>query len=145
MNNRLKQHAVAVRNGRFDNPEKCRRIQDIHLAGHDVGEVIFATYKDAGDALRAERTLILNFRSTTTNMVCGSIPEWVRAAINAGYWLSRMRSFDVWLATPTQEQLRCANATAGGARHCYDEVVNEFKEIASLTKPWCNSIKGYSI
>jgi hypothetical protein len=44
--------------------------------------------------------------------------------------LSKMKSFDEWIATASADQLSAAESVFGSARRCYDEIEGEFRRWA---------------
>lgn len=130
---RVKSHAKNARKGAIDNVDKHRAIKLIHSYGEEVKEVILFNAKDETEAFAVERELIsLMADSGLTNISLGVRSNAEIAQERAKEGLSRLKSFDNWIATAGAERVNAAASLAGGcAKRFYDDFVKNLQQMAN--------------
>lgn len=121
---RIKAHAAEVRNGRWKNGAKCRRIADILSAGLCVVEHIHAADLSEGDAYALERRLIREMDGLT-NISHGTVTAEQAAIEQLRHLRANLKTFAEWITTTEQKRLDGARAAYGDLRAFYDRFVAE--------------------
>lgn len=130
---RVKSHAKNARKGVIDNVDKHRAIKRIHSLGKEVQEVILYNARSETEAYAVERELITMMAdSGLTNISLGVRSNAEIAQERAKEGLSRIKSFDHWIATAGLERINAAASLAGGsARKFYDSFVEDLQRMAN--------------
>lgn len=130
---RIKAHAKNAKKGVIDNVDKHRTIKLIHSFGQEVKEVILYNAKNETDAYSAERELIsMMADSGLTNISLGVRTNAEIAQERAKEGLSRIKSFEHWIATAGTDRINAASSIAGGcAKRFYDDFVSNLQKMAN--------------
>lgn len=123
---RVSLHAKMARRGRIGNAEKHRRIAEIHAAGLEVVENIVSRHANEDDAYAAERVRIAALKGSLTNIVGGVVTNAGAAREMAARLLSRLKTFDQWVAGMSPAQLSSA-ARLGGPASLYHAARDELE------------------
>lgn len=128
---RLSLHARRVKSGLVDNPAKCERIYDIQSAGFEVIELVFSEHADELSAYAVERNLIAALRLCgLTNIAGGITTRRESAQLKARIALSKLLSFEDWMASATHDQKEDAKRFFGSERAVYDWVRGRLEHLA---------------
>jgi len=118
---RIKQHALEVAKGRGDaNHTKCRRILEIMQAGQSVREEVIKAGLSEHEAYSLERELIRKHKPRLTNINPGNRDSVQIRKDHANLLLSRLKTFEHWIATVPQEFMACT-VQYGGPRKFYEK------------------------
>lgn len=130
--NRVRQHVRGAQAGRVANIHKHRRIMEIIESGHQVTEQIVAEFDSEATAYQFERQRIDQFGDQLTNIANGMRTSEEIAPSVASYWLSRMKSFDQWVATTSEYRLKAIRATGRTPREFYDDSTAFLRQMAAM-------------
>lgn len=133
---RVSSHARLVRAGKVDNAEKCRRIREIHEAALEVTALVFSQHDAETGAFDVERWLIASLRDSGITNIAGGVVTNERAGQErAAAMLSRMMTYDEWIATASAKRLEWAAIPTGSARATYDHIRAELTRLAGEGRP----------
>ena len=127
---RVFEHEKNVRNGRIDNAQKCGRIFEILSEGLAVEHIIFSTHAKESDAYAVEKEMIALLKGEITNATSGHTTENQRAMLGAKVHLKKIKPYEVWIATVSQNVLDTAARMAGSPREFYDQHVLEMTRLS---------------
>lgn len=129
---RVKQHVRDAVSGRVTNRHKHRRIMEILDDGDTVIERIVADFDTERDAYKFERTRIRELKEQLTNISHGTKSTEEVAPDRARHWLTKIKPFDVWVATTSEYRKNAVRATGVTLREFYDEHVSFMSQMAAM-------------
>lgn len=125
-------HEARARKGKVDNAPKHLAICEIHAAGLNVTVEIVLDKTSETEAFALERQMIEEAEGLT-NIAGGCVSNEQRVTTQAREMLSRMRTFNGWVAVAGPERLAACERIKGSARAFYEESLD-----------WMLSVSGFS-
>lgn len=132
---RIKAHAKAKLNPLTSNGKKHAAIDKVLSAGMSVQEIVFADGMSESSAFTLERHLIQGLREYgLTNISGGVVSSIESSGEKAKMLLSRLKSYEHWVATASVDILNAAIRSHGSTLACYETIKSNFQEIVDYAE-----------